>query len=51
MDENEIRLINMLYENDDPERAILTAIKVFAAFLEAPQAQPEQILASLLESS
>lgn len=50
MNENEIRLFKMLYENDNPEQAVLTAIKVFAAFLEEPQAPPEQLLAVLLES-
>ena len=34
MDEYEIELMNMIYENDNPEEAVLTAIKVFAAFLE-----------------
>ena len=34
MNENEIALFNMIYENDNPEQAVLVAIKVFAAFLE-----------------
>ena len=34
MNENEIVLFNMLYENDNPEQAVQTAITVFAAFLE-----------------
>lgn len=50
MNENEIRLFNIINENDEPERAILAAIKVFAAFLEMPQEPPEHILAVLLES-
>ena len=44
MSENEIALFNMIYENDNPEDAVLVAIKVFAAFLEqlgaAPGPQP-----------
>lgn len=50
MSENEIELFNMLYENDDPEQAVLTAIKVFAAFLEQPGADPEPPAAGPLES-
>ena len=49
MYENEIRLFNLVHENDDPELVVQTAIKVFAAFLEQPQAHPEQILSGLLE--
>lgn len=51
MNENEDRLFKIIYENDDPERAILAAIKVFTAFLEKPQEPPERILADLLGSS
>lgn len=51
MYENETRLFNLVYGNDDPELAVQTAIKVFAAFLEQPQAHPEQILSDLLEGS
>ena len=40
MSENEIALFNMIYENDDPEQAVLTAIMVFTAFLEQPAAVP-----------
>ena len=49
LSENEIELMRIVYENDNPEQAVLTAIKVFAAFLEQPQAPPEQLLAALLE--
>ena len=44
MSANEIELMNIIYECDEPDQAVLTAIKVFAAFLErlsedpAPQA-------------
>lgn len=34
MNEKEIELLNMVYENDDPGQAVLVAIKVFAEFLE-----------------
>lgn len=34
MSENEIKLLEMVRENDNPELAVLTAIKVFSAFLE-----------------
>ena len=40
----EAELFNTIYEYDDPEEAVLIAIKVFSAFLEqlaeAPQPQP-----------
>lgn len=38
MNENEIALFKMIYENDNPEDAVLVAIKVFAAFLEQLEA-------------
>ena len=44
MNANEIELMNIIYECDEPDQAVITAIKVFAAFLErlaedpAPQA-------------
>ena len=34
MSQNEIELFDMLYENDCAEQSVLTAIKVFSAFLE-----------------
>ena len=34
MSEKEFELLNMVYENDDPEEAVFTAIKVFSEFLE-----------------
>lgn len=40
MSENEIMLFNMIYENDNPEQAVLTAIEVFTAFLERLEAVP-----------
>ena len=41
MSENELELFGALYESDDPEQAVLVAIKVFAAFLEQLGAAPE----------
>jgi hypothetical protein len=38
MSEHEIELFNILYENDDRDQAVITAIKVFAAFLEQLEA-------------
>ena len=34
MSENEMKLLEMVRENDNPELTVLTAIKVFSAFLE-----------------
>ena len=49
--ENEKKLIELLRENDNPELALLLAVKVFAAFLAMSQEPPERILAALLESA
>ena len=49
--EHETRLIELLRENDNPEMALLLAVKVFAAFLAMSQEPPERILAALLESA
>jgi hypothetical protein len=49
--ENEISLFNMLYENDNPEQALLTAITVFAAFLEQLEADPMPPAVCPLESA
>ena len=37
---NEIELINIIRENDNPELTLLTAIKVFSAFVEQLEAVP-----------
>ena len=37
MSENEMRMLDMIRENDDPELSLLTAINVFSAFLEQLQ--------------
>ena len=41
LNENEVELMRMVRENDNPEQAVLTAIKVFAAFLEQLEVAPE----------
>ena len=50
MTQNEIELFNIINENDNPEEAILTAIKVFSAFLEQLEATPMPQAAVLQES-
>ena len=42
MSTREAELFNIIYETDNPERAVLTAIEVFTAFLEQLEAVPEQ---------
>ena len=39
--ENEDVVLRMIRENDNPEQAVLTAIKVFAAFLEQLEVVPQ----------
>lgn len=41
MSTHEIELFKIISESNDPERAVLTAIKVFAAFLEQLEADQE----------
>ena len=41
--ENEVELLKIIGENDNPEQAVMTAIKVFAAFLEQLEADPEPL--------
>lgn len=40
MTTNEMELIKIIRENDNSEQAVLTAIKVFSAFLEQLEATP-----------
>ena len=42
MSTQEIELFNIIQESKDPEKAVLTAIEVFTAFLEQLSASPEQ---------
>jgi hypothetical protein len=43
MSDNEVALFKMVNENDNPEQAVLTAIKVFAAFLEQHEEAQEPL--------
>lgn len=38
--ENEVELLKIIRENDNPEQAVMTAIKIFTAFLELPEEVP-----------
>ena len=51
MSQNEIELFNMLYENDSAEQSVLTAIKVFSAFLEQLAEDPMPPFVYPLESA
>ena len=51
MSKNEIELFNMLYENDNAEQAVLTAITVFAAFLKQLEEDPKPLSVCPLESA
>jgi hypothetical protein len=48
---NEIELFDIINENDNPEQAVLTAINVFAAFLERLEADPEPLAGGQQESA
>lgn len=47
---NEEELFEIIRENDNPEQAVLTAIKVFVAFLEQLEVAPQPQAACLQES-
>ena len=51
MSKNELELIEIVNENDNPEQAVLTAINVFAAFLERLEVDQEPQTVDLRESS
>ena len=51
MSNNELELINIIRENDNPEQGLLIAIKVFSAFVEQLEAGPVLRLDVLQESS
>ena len=40
LSEYEIELMRIIFENDNPEQAVLTAIEVFTSFLEQSEAFP-----------
>lgn len=51
MSTHEEELFRIINENDNPEKAVLTAIEVFTAFLMQLEAVPEQPLVCLQESA
>ena len=51
MSTHEVELFKIINENDNPEKAVLTAIEVFTAFLEQLEASPELQPACLQVSS
>ena len=51
MSTHEEELFKIIYESDNPEQAVLTAIKTFAAFLEQLEADPEPQAVFPLESA
>ena len=51
MENHEIELAKIIRENDDPEQAVLVAIKVFSAFLEQLAEGQELQVASQQESA
>ena len=51
MSTHEIELLKIIRENDNPEKAVLTAIEVFTAFLEQLEEVPERQLADPRESA
>lgn len=42
MTDNEIKLINLIRENDNPDEAIITAVNTILSFLEQPESFGEQ---------
>ena len=51
MSTHEIELFKIINESKNPEQAVLTAIEIFTAFLEQPEAIPEQLAVYPLESA
>ena len=51
MTKNEMELFNIICENDNSEQAVLTAIKIFSAFLEQLEAGQAPQVDVLRESS
>ena len=51
MSTHETELLKIVREHDHPEEAVLTAIKVFAAFLEQSEASPGLRAVCPLESA
>ena len=51
MSTHEQELFKIIYESDNPEQAVLTAIKTFVAFLEQLAEDPEPRAVCPLESA
>ena len=51
MSTQETELFKIIYENDNPAKAVLTAIEIFTAFLEPHEADPTQLAVCPLESA
>lgn len=51
MSTHETELFKIINENDNPEKAVLTAIEVFTAFLMQPVEVPEPQVVCPLESA
>ena len=51
MSTHETELFKIINENDNPEKAVLTAIEVFTAFLMQPVEVPEPQVVYPLESA
>ena len=51
MSTHENELFKIIYESENPEQAVLTAIEIFTAFLEQPEAVPEPQSGDLQESA
>ena len=47
MTQNEIELLNMIRESEDPERAIQVAIEIICQYIELPLSYPEPAAACL----
>lgn len=43
MTDNEIKLINIIRENDNSEEAIITAVKIITSFLEREKSSEVQV--------
>ena len=51
MSNNEIELINMIRENDNPQQALLTAIDIILLSLVQPESYPAPSVAFLREQA
>ena len=51
MSTHEKELFKIIYESENPKQAVLTAIEIFTAFLEQPEAVPVLRPVCLQESS